>query len=49
MGDPTSPTMQQYADLKKAAQMSPPHAENIKNGSLSLTLPPKSLFLIEIR
>jgi xylan 1,4-beta-xylosidase len=49
MGDPTSPTMQQYADLKKAAQMPPPHPENIKNGSLSLTLPPKSLVLIEIR
>jgi xylan 1,4-beta-xylosidase len=49
MGDPASPTLQQYAELKKSAQLTPPHAENIKNGSLSLTLPPKSLLLIEIR
>jgi xylan 1,4-beta-xylosidase len=49
MGDPASPTMQQYAELKKAAQLPPPHAENLRNGSISLTLPPKSLFLIEIR
>jgi xylan 1,4-beta-xylosidase len=49
MGDPASPTMQQYTELKKAAQLPPPHAENLRNGSISLTLPPKSLFLIEIR
>ena len=49
MGDPASPTMQQYAELKKAAQLAPPYQENLKNGSISLTLPSQSLFLIEIR
>ena len=49
MGDPVSPTMQQYAELKKAAQLPPARIEKIKNGTIDLTLPPKSLFLIEIR
>ena len=49
MGDPASPTMQQYTELKKAAQLPAPRKENLKNESISLTLPPKSLFLIEIR
>ena len=49
MGDPVSPTAAQYAELKKSAQLPLPHAETIKNGSLSIVLPAKSLFLIEIR
>ncbi|HXN72876.1 MAG TPA: hypothetical protein VN861_10030 [Candidatus Acidoferrales bacterium] len=49
MGNPVSPTMQQYAELKKAAQLPPARIEKIKNGTMDLTLPPKSLFLIEIR
>jgi xylan 1,4-beta-xylosidase len=48
MGDPVSPTAQQYAELKKAAQLPLPRNEKIKNGTIVLTLPPKSLFLIEI-
>jgi xylan 1,4-beta-xylosidase len=48
MGDPVSPTAQQYADLKKAAQLPPPRTERTKNGAITLTLPPKSLVLIEI-
>ncbi|HEY0702385.1 MAG TPA: hypothetical protein VGD60_06425 [Candidatus Acidoferrales bacterium] len=49
MGDPASPTMQQYAELKKAAAMASPREEHLKDGTISLTLPPKSLFLLEVR
>jgi xylan 1,4-beta-xylosidase len=49
MGDPVSPTLAQYAELQKAAQLPPPRAEKIKDGKIALTLPPKSLFLIEIQ
>jgi xylan 1,4-beta-xylosidase len=49
MGDPVSPTMQQYAELKKAAELPPARIEKIKNGTIALSLPPKSLFLIEIQ
>jgi xylan 1,4-beta-xylosidase len=48
MGDPVSPTSQQYAELKKAAQLPAPRREEMKNGTIRLTLPPKSLFLIQI-
>jgi hypothetical protein len=49
MGDPPSPTLAQYAELKKAAQLPAPRTEKINNGKIMLTLPAKSLFLIEIR
>lgn len=49
MGDPVSPTSAQYAQLKKAAQLPAPRIDKIKNGTIVLTLPPKSLFLIEIQ
>ena len=49
MGEPASPTSQQYAELRKAAQLPVPRTEKMKNGTIALTLPPKSLFLIEIR
>jgi xylan 1,4-beta-xylosidase len=49
MGDPVSPTSQQYAELKRAAQLPAPRAINVKDGTVVVTLPPKSLFLIEIR
>ena len=49
MGDPISPTAAQYIELKKAAQLPAPRTESVKNGSITLTLPAKSLFLIEIR
>jgi len=49
MGEPLSPTVQQYAELRKAAELPPARIEKIENGSITLTLPPKSLFLIEIR
>jgi xylan 1,4-beta-xylosidase len=49
MGDPASPTSQQYADLRKAARLPTPRAINVKDGTIVVTLPPKSLFLIEIQ
>jgi xylan 1,4-beta-xylosidase len=49
MGDPVSPTPAQYAELRKAAQLPAPRAEKISNGKIMLTLPPKSLFLVEIQ
>ena len=49
MGDPVSPTAQQYAELKKAGQLPAPRAEKMKDGTITLTLPPKSLFLVEVR
>ena len=49
MGEPVSPTAAQYAELKRAAQLPPSRTETIKNGTLSITLPAKSLFLIETR
>jgi xylan 1,4-beta-xylosidase len=49
MGDPVSPTMQQYDELKKAAELRPARIEKIKSGTIALSLPPKSLFLIEIQ
>jgi xylan 1,4-beta-xylosidase len=49
MGDPISPTAEQYRELKKAAELPPPHTAALKNNALKLTLPPKSLFVIEIR
>lgn len=49
MGDPVSPTQEQYRELRTAAELPPPRTEALKNGSITLTLPPKSLFLIEVR
>ena len=49
MGDPISPTEIQYANLRKAAELPAARIERIENGTIALTLPPKSLFLIEIR
>jgi xylan 1,4-beta-xylosidase len=49
MGDPASPAPAQYAELKKAAQLPAPRVEKMNNGRIVLTLPPKSLFLVEIQ
>jgi xylan 1,4-beta-xylosidase len=49
MGEPASPTAAQYAELKKAAQLPPARTMTSDNGTIKLTLPPKSLFLIEVR
>jgi xylan 1,4-beta-xylosidase len=49
MGEPVSPTQEQYRELKKAAELPSPHTEALKKDAITLSLPPKSLFLIEVR
>ena len=49
MGSPPYPTQQQIAQLQAAAQMPPPEPIAIAHGSISATLPPQGLVLIEVR
>jgi xylan 1,4-beta-xylosidase len=48
MGKPPNPTRQQLELLRKAAQLPAPETHALTGGSVSLTLPPHSLFLIEV-
>jgi xylan 1,4-beta-xylosidase len=48
LGAPPSPTPPQIAQLRKAAALPAPHANPIANGSLTITLQPHALALIEI-
>ncbi len=48
MGSPRFPTQKQYRELRKAAQLSPPQVVSLHQDQLSLKLPPKALFLVEI-
>lgn len=49
MGEPATPSREQFQELQKAAELPSPREERLRNGSIKLTLPPQSLFLIEIR
>jgi xylan 1,4-beta-xylosidase len=49
MKDPPSPTPQQIARLRRAAQMPMPENKMLKDGQLTLVLPPHGLALIEFR
>jgi xylan 1,4-beta-xylosidase len=48
MGRPAFPTRDQIATLRSASQPSPPERTSLSNGSLSITIPPQGLVLIEI-
>jgi xylan 1,4-beta-xylosidase len=48
MGRPTSPTMAQIAELRKAAAMPRAEVRAVKNGSVTLTLEPHALALLEV-
>jgi hypothetical protein len=48
MGRPASPTLAQIDALQKAAALPAAQTETLKNGSLTLTLQPHALALIEI-
>lgn len=48
MGQPASPTQQQYTQLKDAAKLGPPEKEKLKKNQITITLPPKALDLIEV-
>jgi xylan 1,4-beta-xylosidase len=49
MGSPTYPTMKQIEALRKAAELPAPESASIANGTLSITLPPQGLALIEVK
>jgi xylan 1,4-beta-xylosidase len=48
LGQPAFPSLQQIEAMRKAAALPAPQREEIKNGSLTLTLQPHALALIEI-
>jgi xylan 1,4-beta-xylosidase len=48
LGQPASPTLQQIEALERAAALPLPQRQDLKNGSLTLTLQPHALALIEI-
>jgi xylan 1,4-beta-xylosidase len=48
MGRPAFPTLAQIETLRKAAALHRPLTQTLKNGSLTLTLQPQSLALIEL-
>ncbi len=49
MGEPSSPTRQQITELRRAAELPPPETTYLRNGRLTIVLPPQGLALIEIR
>jgi len=48
LGSPSSPTPAQIAQLRKAAALPAPHRHPVTDGSLTITLQPHALALIEI-
>ena len=49
MGSPLYPTPEQIAQLQHVAELPSPEARQISNGSLTLTIPPHGLVVIEFR
>jgi len=49
MGSPRYPTQAQLQELRQAAQLPSPEIENIKNGEMTISLPPDGLAVIEVR
>src|ERR1700726_4004600 len=47
MGSPDFPSLEQQADLRKAAMMSPPSTTKLPDGHLSVSLQPNALAVIE--
>ena len=48
MGKPSSPTQQQYQQLRNAARLEPPEEQKLRNNRITLTLVPKALDLVEV-
>jgi xylan 1,4-beta-xylosidase len=46
MGRPAFPTRDQIATLREAGEPSPPEMSSLKNGSLTISIPPQGLVLI---
>jgi xylan 1,4-beta-xylosidase len=49
MGTPRYPTQTQIQELRRAAELPPPEALQIRGGELTLTLPDRGLALIELK
>jgi xylan 1,4-beta-xylosidase len=49
MGSPRYPTSKQIQELSHAAELPPPEKRSLKNGKLTLTLPPQGLAVIELK
>ena len=49
LGKPQYPTQVQIAQLRRASEIPPPESILLKNGKLTISLPPQGLVLIEIR
>ncbi len=48
MGRPAFPTRDQIAKLREAGKPSPPETASLKNGSLTITIPPQGLVLVKL-
>jgi xylan 1,4-beta-xylosidase len=48
MGRPAFPTRDQITQLRKAGEPSPPEQASLKDGSLTVRIPPQGLVLIKI-
>jgi xylan 1,4-beta-xylosidase len=48
MGRPAFPTRDQIAKLREAGKPSPPESSSLKNGSLTITIPPQGLVLVKL-
>ena len=49
MGSPRYPTPKQIRELRQAAELPAPEKRGLKNGQLTLTLPPQGLAVIELK
>jgi len=49
MGSPRYPTVAQQKELRKAAELPAPESVAIKDGTLTITLPPQGLAVVEIK
>jgi xylan 1,4-beta-xylosidase len=49
MGSPAFPTAKQFEELKRAAQLPSPKSKTLSGGSLTLTLQPQALALVEVK
>ncbi|WP_348267781.1 glycosyl hydrolase family 39 [Edaphobacter paludis] len=48
MGRPAFPSRDQIAKLREAGKPSPPEASSLKNGSLTIAIPPQGLVLVKL-
>ena len=49
MGEPVYPSLEQFKELKSAAELSPPRRVDLRGGKLELELPAHGLLVVEIK